>query len=175
MEEVFKPVEGFEDLYQISNLGRLLSLERVHEKLGRTIGEKLLKYRTNNKGYICVDLFDSKTQSNKKRLVHRLMAIAFIPNDDPLNKTAVNHKNGIRTHNIINVDDIYGDSTNLEWISQDDNTADRNTRQKEFKAKRIAERGMKLNEELVKDDSKYTLESLLESLNEEYTLKDLFK
>jgi len=188
MEEIWKDVVGFEGLYQISNLGRLISLERIHTD--RTIGEKILKYRTNNKGYICIDLYDGETKTNKKKLVHRLMAEAFIPNSDK-NKTEVNHKNGIRLHNFIDPDDLHGAGTNLEWSTPKDNLDDRHKRQKDFKAMRLAERGVKAEEKEEKKAEKVEKETKAETkiekkskggsikepkgLNRIYSFKDLFR
>lgn len=84
-------------MYQVSNLGRVKSLNYRHT--GR---EKMLKLSVNNKGYIIVKLW--KNRKFKSFRLHRLVAEAFIPN--PNNLPFINHKSEIKTQN--NVE-------NLEW------------------------------------------------------------
>jgi len=103
MEEIWKDVKDFEGLYQVSNLGnvkRLIS-ERVFAE--RLIGRTIDRY-----GYVKRVL--SKNGKNNHFTEHRLVAIAFI--DNPNNKQAVNHINGIKTDNIVQ---------NLEWCTNKEN------------------------------------------------------
>lgn len=105
--EVWKDIEGYEGLYEISNLGRVKCLERlVKNKNGyRKVKERILT--TTSFNYACVFLSNS---SVKQHYVHRLVATAFIPN--PLNKEMVNHKSGNKLDNRLN---------NLEWVTRSEN------------------------------------------------------
>jgi predicted XRE-type DNA-binding protein len=89
--EVFKDVVGYEGLYQVSNEGRVKSLD-----YRRTGEESILKGRPNRKdGYLRVNF--CKDGIKKDFYIHRLTALAFLPNSE--NKSEVNHKNGIKADN----------------------------------------------------------------------------
>lgn len=115
MKEVWKDIyfidngiiRDYRGLYQISNLGRVKSIKN----------KKILKTRKDKKGYIQVGL--SKNNKLKTCKVHRLVAIMFIPN--PNNYPQVHHKNEIKDCNIVNVNDLYGETTNLEWCTNEFN------------------------------------------------------
>ena len=94
-------IEGFEDFvdYQISNLGRVKSLKNW--------SEKILKPTDNGYGYLKVGL--NCNGKNKSIQVHRLVGLAFIPNDDTINKKELNHINEIKTDNR---------AENLEWCDR---------------------------------------------------------
>lgn len=104
MEE-WKSIIGFEGLYEVSNLGRVRSLWDGRHQTHRT---KILKPIKMNSGYLCVGLH--KNGEEKKFLVHRLVAEAFIPN--PLNKPQVNHKTEDKTQNSVDC---------LEWCTNEYN------------------------------------------------------
>jgi hypothetical protein len=109
MEETWKPVKGYEGFYEVSNLGRVKSLERVvmlgYERKGKRLyPEAILRAADNMHGYLQVNLcINSKPRMSK---VHRLVAEAFLPN--PNNYPQVNHINAIKTDNR---------PENLEWCN----------------------------------------------------------
>lgn len=111
MEEIWKDIEGYEGLYQVSNFGRVKSLPRVirsGNRYGRhQYGGKLLKQGELN-GYKRVAL--CKNRKIKHVSVHRLVAQAFIPN--PENKPEVDHLNTLRCDNWV---------TNLRWATKSEN------------------------------------------------------
>ena len=96
-EEIWKEIEGF-DNYQISNLCRVKNV-----KFNRFVKPLLDKH-----GYVCVNLY--KDGKMKHLLLHRLLAIAFIPN--PENKPCIDHINTDRTDNHIE---------NLRWVTNKEN------------------------------------------------------
>ena len=116
MEEIWKDIEGYEGLYQVSNLGRVLSLGRDIVRRTRYgtmapyhIAGKVLKPLHSQGDYCYVHLFGNDgTSTNHK--VHRLVAKAFVPNPDNLNE--VNH---------IDEDKENNRADNLEWCKHVDN------------------------------------------------------
>lgn len=102
-KRVWKDIEGFEGLYQVSNDGKVRSLG--NNKSRKT---KILKQVTNNCGYKLVGLY--KNGKGKFYTVHRLVAQAFISN--PNNWPQVNHKNEVKDDNRV---------CNLEWCTQEYN------------------------------------------------------
>ena len=102
--EIWKPVVGYEGVYQVSDLGRV---KRIARGKGATPG-RLLKPQRNRSGYLAVNL--SYRGKRKSYEVHRLVALAFI--DPSPGKAQVNHKNGVRTDNGV---------SNLEWVTRSEN------------------------------------------------------
>lgn len=122
MEEIWKDIEGYEGLYQVSNLGRVKSLERIIKMVSKgtecykRIQESVLKQCKSRSGYYLVVL--SKNGGQKNLSVHRLVAKAFIPN--PNNYPQVNHKDECKTNNIVWVNEdgtIDQEKSNLEWCT----------------------------------------------------------
>ena len=103
MNEIWKDIDGYEGLYQVSNLGNVKSLN-----YNRTGKERILKPGTNGSGYLHVIL----CKNGKIRLfkVHRLVAKAFLENPD--HKSDVNHKDENKTNNCVE---------NLEWMTRQEN------------------------------------------------------
>lgn len=104
--EEWKDVVGFPD-YRVSTLGRMLSKERK-DRRGRWRKERILRPKTIWNGYKTVRLLND--DEDKAVLVHRAVAIAFIPN--PAELPEVDHINNDRTDNCV---------ANLQWIARQHN------------------------------------------------------
>lgn len=98
MNEIWRPIKGFETLYEVSNKGRIRSL------CGRYGNLRIVKLGHGSRGYMNVCLCDHGKQTTRN--VHRIVAETFIPNPD--NLPCVNHKDEDKTNN---------DVSNLEWCS----------------------------------------------------------
>ncbi len=107
MKEIWKDIEDYEGLYQVSNLGNIRKLRFINNICNK---EKifLIKSQKLNNGYLNVILY--KNSNFKNKLVHRLVAEAFIPN--PENKPEINHKDGNKNNN---------NMENLEWCTRKQN------------------------------------------------------
>ena len=111
MEEIWKDVVGYEGYYQVSNLGRVRSLDRIASN-GRKIKGNILSTKVNTPQYYPRV---SLSVNGKMKLVqvHRLVAQAFVYNPDPEHKTQVGHKDESRTNNR---------ADNLEWVTPKENS-----------------------------------------------------
>ena len=96
-QEQWRDVDGYDGMYQVSDLGRVRSL-----KFGKV---RVLRPQKDNGGYLSVHFY--KDSIAKYFLVHRLVAQAFIPNSDE-SKTQINHRNEDKTENKV---------SNLEWCT----------------------------------------------------------
>ncbi len=110
-KEIWLPIKNYEGFYEISNLGRVRSLDRIvyfkNNKGSRQYIGKILKQKYHN-GYAYVNL--NKNKKLEVLPVHRIVAEHFIPN--PNNLPVVNHKDGIKANNYY---------WNLEWTTSSDN------------------------------------------------------
>lgn len=98
--EKWKKIKDYEN-YEISNYGKVKSIERITSD-GRKIKEKFLNPYTDWNGYLKVRLYNC--DGSKKFFVHRLVAMAFIPNLNNYNQ--INHKDENKKNNF---------AKNLEW------------------------------------------------------------
>ena len=117
--EQWKDIEGYDGAYQVSDLGRVRS-----KKYGDW---RVMRPGKDMKGYLRIGL--SKENKVKCFSVHRLVAQAFIPNDDET-KTQINHKNEIKSENRV---------SNLEWCTAQYNNTynDLNLRRKNYKRHKL--------------------------------------
>lgn len=109
--ELWKAIPGYEGNYEVSNIGKIRSVERFvqfHGTLSLVKG-KPKKTRRDSYGYLVVTL--SKNGKEKTMKVHRLVALAFIPNPD--NKPLIDHINCIRDDNRVE---------NLRWVTTKENS-----------------------------------------------------
>lgn len=102
MQEIWKDIEGFEGIYQVSNKG---NVKRLANSCNTAHEDRLMKLTDNGTGYLKVIL----TSNNKRYqyLVHRLVAKAFI--DNPNEYPMVNHKDENKKNN---------NAENLEWCTK---------------------------------------------------------
>ena len=103
MEEIWKDIAGYEGLYQVSNFGNVRSL-----KYRRSNEIRQLTPKCNNSGRLWVELADNGKR--KPMLIHRLVAMAFIPN--PNDYPQINHKDENPKNNRVD---------NLEWCTAEYN------------------------------------------------------
>lgn len=112
--EQWKDIIGYEGFYQVSDAGRVRSVDRciiysngnIHYYNGQ-----ILKGFISTSGYMAVDLYNHKKRN--RFYVHRLVAIHFVENKDPVYANEVNHIDENKLNNSV---------ANLEWCTSSENT-----------------------------------------------------
>lgn len=113
MEEVWKPVKNYEGLYEVSNKGRVKSLDKWYPNAltgGKSIKKGIILSPWIRREYYCVGL--GLNSKHKYVPVHRLVAEVFCEKQE--HQQIVNHKDGNRLNN---------EALNLEWLTQKENVA----------------------------------------------------
>lgn len=126
MEEIWKKSSEFPELYEVSNLGRVRSIDRIiigRDGISYPRKGRILSLSDNGYGYIVVNL--CANNRCHKRYVHRLVALEFVPNPNPKEFIYINHKDEDKTNN---------KASNLEWCNGSYNTY--GTRPERFKISR---------------------------------------
>lgn len=131
--EIWKDIDEFHGLYQVSNLGRIKSLPKI-DFIGRKRRELILKQRKDHNGYYYITLRHSTSKIYKTISVHRLVGISFVEN----------------VHNLPNIHHIdYNSSNNkydnLSWVTQKQNMefSQKEGRLKKYNLKKIKQRPYK--------------------------------
>lgn len=124
MEEEWKDIKGYEELYQVSNLGRIKSLDRIiimKNGIERKIkGRILIPTLDGKKNYLQVNL--SKNNIHKTHLVHRLVGLSFVNG----------HEEGLDI-NHIDCDKTNNHYLNLRWVTRSQNMRNEKTYKKIIK------------------------------------------
>ena len=135
MEEIWKPIKGYEGFYEVSNMGRVRSLDRFvgarNNKL-RLLKGKILSFGDNGHGYKTVNL--SKNNNTALKYVHRLVASTYLQNIE--NLPEVNHIDEKLENNRVD---------NLEWCTAKYN-ANYGTRNERNRKEKIENYGKKVSQ-----------------------------
>ena len=158
MEEVWKDIKGYEGLYQISNLGKVKSLNYNH----CANKEKILKLITKKGGYLQVVLY--KDKKKKVKLVHRLVAQAFL--SDYSETLEVNHKDENKKNNCV---------ANLEMCTREENCNYGTRNERGAKAKTNGAKSKKIFGVNTKSGKVITFPSLMEAQRNGFVSSNIFK
>jgi hypothetical protein len=117
-KEIWRDIAGYEGYYQVSNFGRVRSLDKMQNYNGsaRLHKGRILKPNNDGRGYLIVDL--SKNNRSVTKTIHRLVAMAFLEN--PNNLPQVNHKDEDKENNFVFVNkdgSVDLNKSNLEWCT----------------------------------------------------------
>ena len=164
MEEAWRDIDGFEGIYQVSNLGRVKSLERLSSQK-HLIPEKILKDHPCQAGYRDISLYKDGKRFHKK--VHRLVASAFCDNPRSLNE--VDHIDTDKTNNR---------ADNLRWVTHKENYENVNTKKNASKAHKGVKWKQSHYDKLCKKIAVYKGDELIHIFNSykelDTTSKDIF-
>lgn len=134
--EIWKDIEGFKGIYQISNMGRIKSIERtiIRQSKKHHIKPRIISQSLDKNGYLRSSL--TKDGYTNSYSVHRLVALTFICNPD--NKPQVNHIDECKTNNTVD---------NLEWMTcyENNNYGTRNDRIKKTFIENDSMKNRKMN------------------------------
>ena len=140
--EIWKDVEGFEGLYQISNLGRVMSLpkEKKFPKTGQIqlFDKKIMKLNKTGRNREYLQIHFNKDGKRHRFYVHRLVALHFC--DNFFEGAQVNHKDGVKSNNR---------AENLEWITASENI--KHAYENKLISKRTVFKRIKLSEKDVEE------------------------
>jgi hypothetical protein len=103
--EIWKDIKGYEGKYQISNTGKVKSLQYHRGREARILKTRYTTRKGSHQYYYVMLSKDNKVKCGK---IHRLVAEYFVPNPEPETKVYVNHKDGNKHNNHY---------TNLEWVT----------------------------------------------------------
>lgn len=134
-KERWKPIKDWEGFYEVSNLGRVRSVSRVVERLGRngfpstlTVTGRILNPGVHKKtGYRVVNL--SGDSIKRQEYVHRLVAFAFLKEPEP-HQNVVMHKDDDPSNNV---------RSNLRWGTDGDNVQDKIDKGRQLHGSQIAQ------------------------------------
>lgn len=124
MEEIWKDIEGFEGLYQVSNLGRVRSLDREvgsHHNTVKKIKGKIYVPCVGRGGYLHVSLRKNGTIKTNK--IHRLVWIAF--NGEIPQGMQINHINEVKTDNRLCNLNLMTPKENANWGTRNERVAEK--------------------------------------------------